>query len=593
MQFTPELIEEIRARSNIVDVIGEYIHLDKKGSNYMGLCPFHNEKSPSFSVSENKQMFHCFGCGAGGDVFTFIQKYNSLTFPETVKYLADRAGVTMPDTVDDKKAKAERSKRQILYDINKEAAKFYYFNLRSDKGQNGIDYFNKRQLTNETMQKFGLGFASVNSKALTSHLHQKGFKDSDIIDAGLGSFDEKRGMHDTFWNRVMFPIQDINNKVIGFGGRVMGDAKPKYLNSTDTLIFNKRRNLYGLNYAKNNKFGNIILCEGYMDVIAMHQAGFNQAVASLGTAFTAEQANLLKRYTDEVILSYDSDGAGTKAALRAIDILNEVGIRGKVLNLEPYKDPDEFIKALGKEKFEERVRNAENPFFFQIRIMQRDEYDLTDPESKTRFYKAVARKLCEFNQELERENYTQAIAAKLGIPVDGLKSLIVEEASKGVYYNKKAAPKSGIQQKKDPKDNILKPQRLLLTWIADEPAIYNLIKKYIKADDFVDELYRKVATAMFEGLEAGRFVPAQVMSLFPEIEDQERVAEIFNTNLIRIETKDEKEKALKDIIYDIRLSSYNNKMKELQFGDKDALKVIVEAKKELENLAHAGISLDG
>ncbi|WP_027218406.1 DNA primase [Butyrivibrio fibrisolvens] len=594
MQFTPELIEEIRSRNDIVDVIGQYVHLEKKGSNYMGLCPFHNEKSPSFSVSQSKQMYHCFGCGVGGDVFSFLQRYNSLTFPEAVKELADRSGVALSAADDTEEARKERSQRQLLYDINKEAAKYYFYELRGTGGKTGLDYFQKRKLSNETMQKFGLGYSPVGAGNLVNYLRKKGYSDEIMILAGLASHDEKRGTHDVFWNRVMFPIFDINNRVIGFGGRVLGDAKPKYVNTNDTPIFNKRRNLYGLSFAKNSKAGNFILCEGYMDVIAMHQAGFTQAVASLGTAFTAEQAQLIKRYTQEVILSYDSDGPGVKAELRAIQILKEAGLRGKALNLEPYKDPDEFIKNEGQEAFEKRLRNAENTFFFEIRIMQRD-YDMTDPAGKTAYYRAVARRLCEFSESLERENYIQATAAKLAIPIGDLKNLVVSIASEGITSKQPGKDIKAYQnqRRRDPKDNILRPQRLLLTWIADEPDIYKIVKKYISPDDFTDELYRKVAEKMYEGLDAGRFLAASILSLFPDDEEQQsRVSEIFNTNLVRIETREEKEKALHDIIYDIRRMSYEKKKSEIQLGDANALKTIVDSKKKLEELAHSRIGLD-
>ena len=427
MQYSQETIEEVRSRNDIVDVIGEYVHLQKKGSSYMGLCPFHNEKSPSFSVSANKQMYHCFGCGAGGDVFTFLMKYDNLTFGEAIRQLAQRGGVTLPDEDDSPAAKKLRDKRQILLDINKEAARYYYFQLRSEKGKIGYEYFRKRELSDETMQKFGLGYSNVSSNDLVKYLHTKGYQDDQIIEAGLASHDEKFGTHDKFWNRVMFPIQDINQKVIGFGGRVMGDGKPKYLNSPETPIFDKSHNLYGLNYAKNARAGHMIICEGYMDVIAMPQAGFTQAVASLGTAFTTGQAQILKRYTDEVILSYDSDGAGTKAALRGIGILKEAGLHGRVLNLEPHKDPDEFIKAEGKDAFAERLKNAENTFFFELRILQR-EYDMSDPDAKTRFYREIARKLCEFQEAVERENYLQAVAARYNIAQNDLRSLVASIA---------------------------------------------------------------------------------------------------------------------------------------------------------------------
>ena len=594
MQFTPELIEEIRSRNDIVDVVGQYVHLVKKGSSYMGLCPFHSEKSPSFSVSQNKQMYHCFGCGAGGDVFGFLQRYNSLTFPEALRELADRSGVAISKTQDTEQARKERTQRQLIYDVNKEAAKFYFYELRGRNGQTGLEYFQNRKLSDETMQKFGLGYAPIGSNVLVSYLQKKGYSDEIMILAGLASHDEKRGTHDVFWNRVMFPIFDINNRVIGFGGRVLGDAKPKYVNTNDTPIFNKRRNLYGLSFAKNTKAGHFILCEGYMDVIAMHQAGFTEAVASLGTAFTLEQAQLIKRFTQEVILSYDSDGPGVKAELRAIQILKEAGLRGKALNLEPYKDPDEFIKNEGRDAFEQRLRNAENTFFFEIRILERD-FDMTDPAGKTAYYKAVAARLCEFTESLERENYIQATAAKLSIAVNDLKNLVILVASEGVPKRQESVKLQASQNKKkgDPMDNVLRPQRVLLTWIADEPDIYTIVKKYVSPDDFTDELYRKVATKMYEGLDAGRFLAASIISLFPDDEEQQsRVSEIFNTNLVRIETREEKEKALHDIIYDIRRMSYEKKKSEIQLGDANALKTIVEGKKKLEELAHSRIELD-
>ena len=593
MQYSQETIEEVRSRNDIVDVIGEYVHLQKKGSSYMGLCPFHNEKSPSFSVSANKQMYHCFGCGAGGDVFTFLMKYDNLTFGEAIRQLAQRGGVTLPDEDDSPAAKKLRDKRQILLDINKEAARYYYFQLRSEKGKIGYEYFRKRELSDETMQKFGLGYSNVSSNDLVKYLHTKGYQDDQIIEAGLASHDEKFGTHDKFWNRVMFPIQDINQKVIGFGGRVMGDGKPKYLNSPETPIFDKSHNLYGLNYAKNARAGHMIICEGYMDVIAMHQAGFTQAVASLGTAFTTGQAQILKRYTDEVILSYDSDGAGTKAALRGIGILKEAGLHGRVLNLEPHKDPDEFIKAEGKDAFAERLKNAENTFFFELRILQRD-YDMSDPDAKTRFYREIARKLCEFQEAVERENYLQAVAARYNIAQNDLRSLVasIAMASGGGIVKAADRPKSGIRPGKDPEDASLKPQRVLLTWIADEPGIFTTIRKYITVEDFTDELYRHVAERMFTGLESGSFVPASIVSLFTEEEQQRKVAEIFNTNLVNIETKDEKEKALHDIIMDVKTAGYARQMKELALDDTDALKKTIEGKKMLEELAHTRIILD-
>ncbi|SFC43912.1 DNA primase [Butyrivibrio sp. YAB3001] len=592
MRYSDEFIEEVRSRNDIVDVIGQYVHLQKKGAYYFGLCPFHNEKSGSFSVSGgSKQMFYCFGCGAGGSVFTFLMKYDNLTFYEAVQQLAQRAGMTLPDEDNSDEARKSREKKQILLDINKEAAKYYYYQLRSPAGQKGMEYFRERKLTDETMKHFGLGFASITSNALVGHLKSLGYTDSQIIDAGLASFDDKHGTHDKFWNRVMFPIQDTAQKVIGFGGRVMGDGKPKYLNSPETMIFDKSRNLFGLNYAKNSKAGYMIICEGYMDVIAMHQAGFNMAVASLGTAFTTGQAMLLKRYTSEVILSYDSDEAGTKAALRGIGILKEVGIKGKVLDLRPHKDPDEFIKNEGKEAFEERIRNAENTFFFEIRIME-SRHNMADPEDKTQFYREIAAKLCEFEEALERENYTSAVAAKYNIPVEDLRKLVAITAAKGVGVTPAKRPESGIQKKSEPEDGAKKNQRLLLTWLTDEPEIFFKVKKWVTPEDFSDDLYRKVAGEVFEGMDNGNFSPAAILNHFSDEEQHAKVAEMFNTNLVDIETKDQRRKAFRDIILGVRQAGFERVKRELKPDDPEFLTKTIQGKKELEKLAHADISPD-
>ena len=346
MYYSDEIIEEVRSRNDIVDVISTYVKLQKKGSSYFGLCPFHNEKSPSFSVSRQKQMYYCFGCGAGGNVFTFLMEYENYTFVEALKYLADRAGVELPEEEYSREAKERADTRAILLEINKAAAQYYYIQLKSSRGAVGLEYFKKRKLSDETIKAFGLGYSNKYSDDLYRYLKSKGYKDDMIAKAGLISIDEKNGVYDKFWNRVMFPIMDVNSRVIGFGGRVLGDGEPKYLNSPETMLFDKSRNLYGLNYARTSRKKYMMLCEGYMDVISMHQAGYTNAVASLGTALTEQHAALLKRYTDQVILTYDSDGAGVKAALRAIPILKEVGISTKVLNLKPYKDPSSFMISI-------------------------------------------------------------------------------------------------------------------------------------------------------------------------------------------------------------------------------------------------------
>ncbi|MDE6923941.1 MAG: DNA primase, partial [Acetatifactor sp.] len=451
MHYSEELVEEVRVKNDIVEVISGYLKMQKKGSNHWACCPFHNEKTPSFSVSGNKQMFHCFGCGVSGNVYTFVMKYENYSFPEAVKLLADRAGVQLPEEEYSEEARRRESRRARLLEVNKETARYFYYQLRNPRGKIGYEYLNKRELSDETMHKFGLGFAAKNGAELVQYLRNRGFEDEIIKEAGLAVNSEKRGLVSQFWNRVMFPIQDINHRVIGFGGRVMGDGEPKYLNSPETPVFDKRRNLYGLNFARTARSGNIILCEGYMDVIAMHQAGFTQAVASLGTAFTPEQANLLRRYTDSVFLAYDSDGAGVKAALRGIGILREAGLTAKVINMRPYKDPDEFMKALGREAFEERIAQAENSFFFEIRILE-GRFDMNDPESKTKFHREIAGKLCEFTEDVERDNYLQAVAEKYFIGVENLRKLVTNYAAQTGLARPVERPRSGVQQKNKPEE---------------------------------------------------------------------------------------------------------------------------------------------
>ncbi len=589
MYYPEELIEEVRTKNDIVDVISGYVRIQKKGSNYFGLCPFHNEKSPSFSVSQSKQIFYCFGCGAGGNVITFLMEYENATFQEAVKILADRAGINLPEMEYNEEARQKESRRARLLEINKEAARYYYYMLRDSRGRTGYQYLSGRSLTDETMKKFGLGFADGSSSDLTAYLRARGYPDELLQESGLLAFDEKRGVHDKFWNRVMFPIQDGNHRVIGFGGRVMGDAKPKYLNSPETMIFDKSRNLYGLNFARTSRKGNIILCEGYMDVIAMHQAGFTQAVASLGTAFTTGQASLLRRYTEDVLLAYDSDGAGVNAAMRAIGILKESGLRGRVIDMKPYKDPDEFMKNLGAEAFEERISQAQNSFFFELSILERD-YQMEDPESRTNFHREIAKKLCGFEEEVERENYIEAVAQKYHIGFDNLRRLVSGYAARTGLVQPAVRPKSTVARKNTPEENAKRSQRLLLTWITEEPALYPKISPYIAAADFTEPLYKEVADRLFTDLEKGIYQPAAIVSTFEDEQEQRAVAEIFNTQLQEITTPKEREKAFHDIIYAVKKNSfeyYSGRMG----SDMNALSQVIAGKKALEELSKTHISL--
>ncbi|MBQ1240743.1 MAG: DNA primase [Lachnospiraceae bacterium] len=588
MYYPDDVIEEVRTRNDIVDVISQYVNLKKKGANYFGLCPFHNEKSPSFSVSPGKQMYYCFGCGAGGNVITFVMEYENYSFVEAVKMLADRVGITLPEVEYTKEAKAAADLKNTLLEINRLAANYFYYQLKQPHGKIGYDYLKRRQLTDETIKRFGLGFANKTSNDLYQYMRSKGYSDAILKETGL-FFIEERGAHDKFWNRVMFPILDVNNRVIGFGGRVMGEGEPKYLNSPETKLFDKSRNLYGLNYARTSRAKYMLICEGYMDVIALHQAGFTNAVASLGTAFTSQHAVLLKRYTDQVVLTYDSDGAGVRAALRAIPILKEVGMSVKVLDMKPYKDPDEFIKNLGQDEFQKRIDRAVNSFMFEISVI-RSEYNMQDPESKTGFYNAVARKLLEFSEKLERDNYTEAVAREYMIPLDDLKRLVATLGGQiGVGVKPKETDGSvRAKQKKDKEDGIKKSQRLLLTWLIERPELFDKIEGIIAPEDFIDELYQEVAGMVFEEHKKGNINPAQILNRFIEGEEQYReVAALFHASLAESLNNEEQKKAFSETVKKIKKNSLE--VQSRRATDIAQLQKIIRQQSELANLK---ISLD-
>ncbi len=590
--YSDELIEEVRSRNDIVDVISGYVRLTKKGSTYFGLCPFHNEKTGSFSVSPNKQMYYCFGCGAGGNVFTFLMQYENFSFPEAMEALAERAGIELPKQEMSAQAKKEADKRQILLEINKAAGKYYYMLLRSEHGKQAYEYFKKRELSDATMQKFGLGYSDKYSDDLYRYLRKLGYDDAILKESGLVSIDEVRGGHDKFWNRAMFPIMDVHNKVIGFGGRVMGDGEPKYLNSPETKIFDKSRNLYALNFARQTKKPQMLLCEGYMDVIALHQAGFDNAVASLGTAFTSGHASLLKRYTKEVYLTFDSDGAGIKAALRAIPILKEVGLTAKVINMKPYKDPDEFIKALGAEEYQKRIDAAENSFMFEIRILEQ-KYDMKDPEGKTAFQTEVAKKLLDFTAELERNNYMEALADKYHMSFEALRNLVNQLGTQGGLVKERTPLKSGLNEKKHKKEDGMKQsQKLLLTWLIEYDNLYDKIKDIITPEDFTEDIFRKVAELLYEQKKSGTVNPAQIISLFAEEEEQREVAELFHARIHEVDSAAERDKALKETILRVKDNSITYRSAHLEPTDMQGLQQLVADKRTLQNMEKMHISID-
>lgn len=586
MYYPDELIEEVRMKNDIVDVVSQYVKLTRKGSSYFGLCPFHNEKTPSFSVTPSKQMYYCFGCGAGGNVFNFVMEYENYSFGEALSHLADRAGVQLPRIEYSSEAREKAKQRETLLEINRQAAQYFYYQLRRESGQIGYRYLTDRGLSDETIRKFGLGYSDKFSDDLYKFLKGKGYGDDQLRDSGLFNVDERHGMYDKFWNRVIFPIMDVNNRVIGFGGRVMGDGKPKYLNSPETKIFDKSRNLYGLNVARTSRKPYLILCEGYMDVISMHQSGFTNAVASLGTSLTSGHASLLKRYTQEVLLLYDSDEAGVKAALRAIPILREAGINSRVVDLKPHKDPDEFIKTEGAEAFQQRLDQARDSFMFRVSVSEKD-FPMEEPQGQNRFFERCARLLLELSDELERNLYIEAIVRqyhRYGISVEDLRKRVNTLAMKGTPIEQRQQPKTVEARQAQKKESAAdKAQKLMLTWLVTYPGIFDTVEKYLSPGDFIVPLYHEVAEMLFEQHAQGDVNPARLLNSFTDSEEQREVASLFNAT-IHLETMEEQERAFSDTLIRIKQESLAEKNKNWDPTDMAGLQELVKAKKELEDL---------
>ena len=586
MRYSDDIIEEVRSKNDIVDVVSQYVRLTKKGNSYFGLCPFHNEKTPSFSVTPGKQMYYCFGCGAGGNVFNFIMEYENYTFGEALKHLADRAGVELPKIEYSREVRQKAQEKAELLEINKQAAQYFYYQLRTEKGQTGLDYLKNRGLSEETMRKFGLGYSDRAGGGLYRYLKAKGYPDDRLRESGLFNVDERHGMYDKFWNRVIFPIMDVNNRVIGFGGRVMGDAKPKYLNSPETKIFDKSRNLYGLNIARTTRKKYLILCEGYMDVISMHQAGFTNAVASLGTALTSGHASLLKRYTQEVLLLYDSDEAGIRAALRGIPILREAGVNSRVVSLKPYKDPDEFIRNMGPEAFEQRLEEARDSFLFRVEVAE-NEFSMNDPQGQNQFFERCAQMLLELKDELERNLYIDAVVkiyrGRYGISSEDLRKRVNTLALKGTPAEHRTQPKSGSPEKKKKESASDTSQKLMLTWLVTYPKIFDKVAQYLTPEDFVVPLYREVAQMLVQQREEGEINPARLLNSFPDSEEQREVASLFNAT-IHLETQQEQDQAFADTLLRIKQESLAEKNRNWDPSDLQGLQKLVKAKKELEDL---------
>ena len=585
MYYSDEVIDEVISRNDIVNVISGYISLRKKGRTFEACCPFHHEKTPSFKVDRDKQLYHCFGCGAGGNVFTFIMEYENMSFPEAVQYLADKAGMTLPESNQSGQDASREKYKILLRDMNKTAAAYFHYIMRhTEHGKKAYEYFKGRGLSDETINQFGLGYADIYRDDLYRYLKGKGYTDAELKDSGLVVIDEKNGGSDKFWNRAMIPILDINGKVIGFGGRVMGDGKPKYINTSDTVVFDKSRNLFAMNIARRSRRKGFICCEGYMDVISMHQAGFDNAVASLGTAFTFGHANILKRYTNEVYLAYDSDGAGVAATLKVISIMREVGISARVINMRPHKDPDEFIQTLGSEAFEERIKNAESAIMFEVRMLS-EQYNLNDPEERTSFHNETAKRLAQIEEVLERNNYIEAVSNLYHIDKSGLTDLVHKYGIAGV-------PRSEIVEREerraehesraaDPAKN--KAMKLLLTWMVNEPGLFQKLDGIIDETCFEDGVYRVVADKLYSQYrENGRGEAASIVTTFESLEEQRLVAEMLQTNIGIDMTQEEINNAVTDVVKKISLSSIEDKL--AKTNDISEMQSLIRAKANLTKL---------
>lgn len=582
--------DEIRSKLNIIDFISEYIHLEKKGKEYRGLCPFHNEKTPSFYVSEDKQLYHCFGCQKGGDVIKFLCDYENISYPESIEILANRLGLSLNKQDFYKNNEAFQFKKNLL-DIYKQAARFYVAGLYA-ANQTAATYLNERGLNKDIITKFGLGYAPNSLNNLYLHLKSKEYDDKTLLKSGLFRLNKHEKIIDWFQNRLMFPIFDKRSNVIAFGGRVLTpDAAPKYVNSPETELFSKKNHLYGIHLANKSRADYFIACEGYMDVIALNLAGFDNAVASLGTALTTAQLNLIKTYTEHLYLMYDSDEAGYNAIKRAIPLAVNAGLYLKVVSLKPYKDPDEFIKAKGKEELQKRIDEAINPVFFQADALYA-KVSLNDPDSKTVFYKELTDILSDIPDEITRNGYIESSSVRYHLDYSLLKSNVDR-----VGYNKEIKShnkKEKLQDISVHKTNTAysKAQSLFLSWISEETVLFPHIKDIIKADDFTSPLFQKIYEQLYEALDNGKEVPYHQLMTDLNNEDSNIVSGI----LAKGSNFSKNEFTLKELIIKIKTEAYNKYKNDLNNGNiqepnkLQANKILMDKKKYIEQLKNTNLT---
>ena len=562
-RISDDMIAHICDENDIIDYVSQYVQLKKSGRDYSGLCPFHHEKTPSFHVSREKQLFHCFGCGASGNLVQFVMRSENLDFVDALKVLADRAGIIIPEDDGNFSDENHEKKKRILA-MNKYAARFFYDCLKDKStGEKGQQYFVKRNIPWKTVTVYGLGYAPDSRDMLLKHLTSKGFKTDEIVEAGLAVSREGK-IYDKFRDRVMFPIIDVRGNVIGFGGRIMHDSKeingykiPKYLNSPETPVFDKGKNLFSLNLSKNAKSSEIILCEGYMDVISVYQAGIKNIVATLGTAITENQAKLMLRYANEILICYDSDEAGTKAALRAIDVISDAGGRSRVIRLKNAKDPDEYINKNGVEKFKEAVRNAVAATEFKISLIKK-QYDITNTEGKILFIEDVVKVFTKLKDAVEVDAYITKVAEDTGISRDAILSKYREKASKNTYrriptkteYQKKTEQKQReVVREKKVTASLLEAEKRLIGLISQSKKLYKIASAQIKAEEFSTEVYRRLARMIYDSYENDTSPDgAMILNSFSGEDVSEASAVFYN-----LEVYSGDEETVRELLYTIKL----------------------------------------
>lgn len=570
-----ELISEISMANDIVDYASSFMQLKKAGKSFMACCPFHHEKTPSFHIDRDKQLFHCFGCGASGNFIQLVMRLEGLDFQDAIKQMAERAGITIPEN-GIKQSNELSQRRDRIYEMNKIAARFFYDTLMDpEKGREGRLYFGGRKLSKRTIIKFGLGYSLNSYDALLKVLKEKGYNENQIVDAGLAVKGNRGGVYDKFRGRVMFPIINVRGKIIGFGGRILGNEKlpdgkrlAKYLNSPETAVFDKGSNLFALNLAKNSNAKDIILCEGYMDVITVHQAGITNCVATLGTAITENQAKLMLRYGNEIIICYDMDEAGTKAALRAIDIIAAVGGKSRVMRISGAKDPDEFITKYGVAAFKTAVEKAMPSTAFKISLIKR-EYDINDTDGKIRFVGAVAKVFAGLSDPVEVEAYIKRTANDTGISEQSIygkykeiKSAVKKQSPQRDREVFKKRELTNINKEKKPEEKItnsmLEAEKRILSLISKSRHLCRNAAKIIKPEEFSTEVYQKLAARLYSAAEAGELPEAAVvMNEFSGDKASENLAGAIFFN--REEYSNEEE-TLYDLIYTIKLNKLNIKI---------------------------------